>query len=343
MSSICDNQVQPSSDESPYCTIPIRSWVSQTLVFLMCTILLRCHQVGFSSLTIKFRPTLKRIPEYHHFQEQLLIGLHNSRQNREPQWPGSIRRSDKLSVFLGGSGPLCELFVPPDWPFFWIGSSRWFGSVLKQFSRRVTQSLARSSSGGARRCEIIHWINHLHFFDPKHSFLRKLRTSTYLGLESYLPASKRGLCREFIKMKIWNLQSLLVCPTTLWRVSSTEDDRNFGWLSRLASLILILCLSLTLFTVDEWSGSSVLVLHGFNSCGKGAEEDATGLAETFPDIPCVSQMLGGPSLRLGIPKERLSIPSGIGWGGNDTSWLVTWECPLRTDSASWKSLGSFMQ
>ena len=36
------------------------------------------------------------------------------------------------------------------------------------------------------------------------------------------------------------------------------------------------------------------------------------LQETFPDIPCVSQMLGGPSLQLGIPEERLSIPSGIG-------------------------------
>ena len=43
-----------------------------------------------------------------------------------------------------------------------------------------------------------------------------------------------------------------------------------------------------------------------------AEEDATGFAKTFPDFPCVSQMLGGPSLRLGIPTERLSIPSGIG-------------------------------
>ena len=32
----------------------------------------------------------------------------------------------------------------------------------------------------------------------------------------------------------------------------------------------------------------------------------------FPDIPCVSQMLGGPSLRLGIPIERLSIPPRIG-------------------------------
>ena len=35
LSSICDNQVQLSSDESPYCTIPIRSWAYQTLVFLI--------------------------------------------------------------------------------------------------------------------------------------------------------------------------------------------------------------------------------------------------------------------------------------------------------------------
>ena len=36
------------------------------------------------------------------------------------------------------------------------------------------------------------------------------------------------------------------------------------------------------------------------------------LQKTFPDIPCVSQMLGGPSLRLGIPIEQLSVPPGIG-------------------------------
>ena len=54
-------------------------------------------------------------------------------------------------------------------------------------------------------------------------------------------------------------------------------------------------------------------------------------------------MLGGPSLRLGIPIERLSIPPGNGCGGKDTGWLVTWEFPLRTDSASCKSLESFIQ
>ena len=44
--SICDNQVLTSSDESPGHTLPIRSWVSRTLVFLICTILPRCHQMG---------------------------------------------------------------------------------------------------------------------------------------------------------------------------------------------------------------------------------------------------------------------------------------------------------
>ena len=57
------------------------------------------------------------------------------------------------------------------------------------------------------------------------------------------------------------------------------------------------------------------------------------LQKRFP-IYHVSQMLGGPFLRLGIPRERLSIPPGTGWGGKDTSWLVTWECPLLTESAS---------
>ena len=54
-------------------------------------------------------------------------------------------------------------------------------------------------------------------------------------------------------------------------------------------------------------------------------------------------MLGGPFLRLGIPIERLSIPPGTGWGGKNAGWLVTWDCPLRTDSASLKSLESFIQ
>ena len=52
-------------------TIPIRSWSCQTLVFLTCTCFTRCHQMGFVSSTIEFRPIINRNPEYHHFEEQL--------------------------------------------------------------------------------------------------------------------------------------------------------------------------------------------------------------------------------------------------------------------------------
>ena len=45
---------------------------------------------------------------------------------------------------------------------------------------------------------------------------------------------------------------------------------------------------------------------------KGLRMTHLDLQKTFPDIPCVSQMLGGPSLRLGDTKECLNIPSGIG-------------------------------
>ena len=85
--SICDNQVLTSSDESPGRTIPIRSRVSQTLVFLISTILPRCHHAGFSSWTIIFRPTQNRIPEYRHFVERQWIGRCSFRHNHGSQWP----------------------------------------------------------------------------------------------------------------------------------------------------------------------------------------------------------------------------------------------------------------
>ena len=42
-----------------------------------------------------------------------------------------------------------------------------------------------------------------------------------------------------------------------------------------------------------------------------------------------------------FPEDGFSIPPGSGWGGKNAGWLVTWDCSLRTDSASLKSLGSF--
>ena len=80
-----------------------------------------------------------------------------------------------------------------------------------------------------------------------HSFRRKLWTSTYLSLESYLPTSKRWWCGEFVEMKFRNLQSLLVCPIILWKSSLTWVEWISGWRSWLASRIqsCVWCLAFT--------------------------------------------------------------------------------------------------
>ena len=64
-----------------------------------------------------------------------------------------------------------------------------------------------------------------------------------------------------------------------------------------------------------WMSEAVLLFRNSMDsipADKVLKRDATGFAKTFPDFPCVSQMLGGPPLRLGIPIERPSIPPGIG-------------------------------
>ena len=73
--------------------------------------------------------------------------------------------------------------------------------------------------------------------------------------------------------------------------------------------------------------SDTLETHGLDSCGKSAEKNAVRFAKTFPDFPCVPQILGGPSLRHGIPREGLSIPPGPRTSGKNAYWLVTWDCP----------------
>ena len=132
--------------------------------------------------------------------------------------------------------------------------------------------------------------------------------------------AKVAVVRKLVEMKIRNLQSLFVCPIILWRVSSTEDDWFFGWRYQTGISDIDLVLAFHFFsTVDEWSGSSRDEFHWCNSLlDKVLMKTHLDLQKRFPDLPCVSQMHCGPSLRLGVTKECLNIPSSIGWGGNDT-------------------------
>ena len=139
-------------------------------------------------------------------------------------------------------------------------------------------------------------------------------------------------------MRIWNLQSLLVSSIILWKSSLTKDDWFSSWRSWLPSLFLNWCLAFT--HQMRWCVFWYIRAPWVRLMRVSAEEDAVGFTKRFP-IYSVFQIFSGLSLRLGLPRERL--PPRSGWGGKNTGWLVTWDRPLRTDSASWKSLESFIQ
>ena len=67
------------------------------------------------------------------------------------------------------------------------------------------------------------------------------------------------------------------------------------------------------------------------------------LQTRFPIYHVCSKCMAALLCGAADTKEGLNNPSGIGCAGKDTGRLVTWEFPLRTDSASWKSLESFIQ
>ena len=138
--------------------------------------------------------------------------------------------------------------------------------------------------------------------------------------------------------------TLLYCSSFFEESSSTEDDRVFGWLSRLASQILILCLPFTFYHCGwmkrllDWWASTDSILED-----KELKKMHVDLQKRFPINhvcpKCLAALICGSAIRI----EGRNNPSGIGWGGNDTGWLVTWAFPLRTDSASWNSFESLIQ
>ena len=116
-------------------------------------------------------------------------------------------------------------------------------------------------------------------------------------------------------MKIWNLQSLLVCPIILWRVSSTEDAWISGWRSWLASLILNWCLAFShhmrwcVFWYIRDPRIELLRIR----CWRRRRWICKNVSRYTMRVP--------KAWRLGIPRERLSIPPGSRTSGRETSGL----------------------
>ena len=65
--------------------------------------------------------------------------------------------------------------------------------------------------------------------------------------------------------------------------------------------------------------------------------------KTFPDVPDVSLIFGGSSSCRCDMKAGFNIPTNGGCLGNNPGGLVTCGFPLQVDSASIKSLESFIQ
>ena len=136
-----DDWTSISSDESPCRTIPIRSWAARTHVSSICTDFPRYHRMESLTWIVELHPILYRIPEYCHHEEQ-------QRKNSKIQYCVMSTSHSKVVVDHEGdlssskeTDPLSGRSVPRDWLFSWTGNSGWSCSLLKQFSRRVPQSL----------------------------------------------------------------------------------------------------------------------------------------------------------------------------------------------------------
>ena len=146
-----------------------------------------------------------------------------------------------------------------------------------------------------------------------------------------------GICQN------WDPKSavvgLLVCPKPIWKSTLTRDDCSPGWQSWLASLIQSWCSAFThhmwwcvfWHMRDPWS--ELLRIR----CWRRSRWIWKNFSRNTMCVPNASRPIAAAR-----HSQTNSLPRS-GWGGKNTGWLVTWDCPLRTDSASWKSLESLIQ
>ena len=123
---------------------------------------------------------------------------------------------------------------------------------------------------------IISSTESLFLIQKMNSFRRKSWTSTYLGLQSYLPVSKCCWCKELVKMKISDLQSLLLRWQNLWLTVQTD--------------IVDLDLVFVSHSFPLWmNGATLRYWNSMDLIPADTVQKMTHLdvQKTFPDIPCV--------------------------------------------------------
>ena len=111
---------------------------------------------------------------------------------------------------------------------------------------------------------IVHRIDHLHFFDPTHCFRRVTRTGTYFCFEARLPTPECRSRKEFFEMHLRDLILRLFNRRILWISSFCNrgriQSRNISGISRCwncKALSVLICF------INSRSGSPCAEKHRF--------------------------------------------------------------------------------
>ena len=139
------------------------------------------------------------------------------------QWPWSMRRSSKQPATKETVLLLGHLFLQTYSSFevrIMDDSVQWWSNPRIEYFK-IWHS---NSSDRWRRLQIIHWINHLHFFDPMHTFPREI-ANKYIPRSWALSSSEQKLLewrscqnwRSEICSRCWFLHNSLKNPPSLGR------------------------------------------------------------------------------------------------------------------------------
>ena len=145
-------------------------------------------------------------------------------------------------------------------------------------------------------------------------------------------------------MKIRNLQSLLVCPIILWKSSVLSVEWISGWRSWLASRIQSCVWVLTFTRYMRWSVFRYFRNPRIESSWIRWWRRRWWISKkSFPTYHAYPKCLAACCCGSAFPENGLAFHQDHDQVGSNAGWLGTWDSPLRTDSASLKSLESLIQ
>ena len=255
--------------------------------------------------------------------------------------PGSNRRSSKRSSFLGEKGPLFELCSSRltlllKWELWMIRFSAGaiFASSTSKFGieiLRIYDEDLNSSTESTNTTSLIHCIASAGNCELVHTSVLNL---------IFQQAKVAGVGN----LSKWRSEICSRCWSAPWFFENLPSIRSSEFLADGPDWHLWSWFVLAFHSSPLWTGGVALRLT--NSVDVILADDVLEKTQLdlqkSPDIPGVSRILGRPIVAA-RHSQRTTGHSTRNWmRWENIGWLVTWEFPLRTDSASWTSLESFI-